>query len=123
MAIVQDNRHSHSVVCARRRGAQAPRFYNLSPDVHHRSRGGNEAGFANVVTLFFVVQDNIRIKSASSSSLAPACIRAARSCSRTENRQVRILPSEVTRTRLQCPQKGCDTGAMMPISPTPSSKT
>ena len=51
------------------------------------------------------------------------CISAARSCSSTENRQVRILPSEVSRTRLQCPQNGCDTGAMIPISPTPSSKT
>ena len=39
-----------------------------------------------------------------------------------ENRQVRILPSEVMRMRLQWPQKGCDTGAMIPISPMPSSK-
>ncbi len=48
-------------------------------------------------------------------------MRPARSWSNTENRQVRILPSEVMRTRLQCPQKGCETGAMMPISPMPSS--
>jgi hypothetical protein len=39
-----------------------------------------------------------------------------------EKRQVRILPSEVRRTRLQWPQKGRETGAMMPISPRPSSK-
>jgi len=32
--------------------------------------------------------------------------RPPKSCSRTEKRQVRILPSEVTRTRLQCPAEG-----------------
>ena len=35
---------------------------------------------------------------------------------------MRILPSEVRRTRLQGPQKARETGAMMPISPMPSSK-
>ena len=33
-----------------------------------------------------------------------------------------MLPSEVMRTRLQWPQKGRETGAMMPISPRPSAK-
>ena len=63
-----------------------------------------------------------RMNSANSSSEAPRRIWPCRSWSQTENRQVRILPSEVMRMRLQCPQKGCDTGAMMPISPMPSSK-
>jgi len=31
-----------------------------------------------------------------------------------------MLPSDVIRTRLQCPQKGRDTGATIPISPNPS---
>ena len=35
---------------------------------------------------------------------------------------MRILPSEVRRTRLHAPQKAWVTGAMMPISPTPSGK-
>src|SRR5579883_1450509 len=63
-----------------------------------------------------------RMKSASSASVEPRRIWAWRSWSQTENRQVRILPSEVRRMRLQCPQKGLETGAMMPISPRPSSK-
>ena len=84
-------------------------------------RRRHEIRLADVVALFFFL-DTPRMNSANSSSLAPRRIWACRSWSQTENRQVRILPSLVMRMRLQCPQKGCETGAMMPISPTPSSK-
>ena len=53
---------------------------------------------------------------------AAPCITPSKSWSDCEKRHVRILPSEVSRTRLQLPQKACETGAMIPISPTPSSK-
>ena len=60
--------------------------------------------------------------SAISSSDAPPRRRERKSCSFTLNRQVRILPSAVSRMRLQWPQNGSLTGAMMPISPRPSGK-
>src|ERR1700728_2407348 len=50
-------------------------------------------------------------------SEAPRRISPYRSCSIFEKRQVRILPSEVRRMRLQAPQKAWVTGAMIPISP------
>ena len=93
----------------------------LAADMHHGSRRRHEIGFADVVTLFFLL-DHAANEFANSWSQAPSRIWACRSWSQTENRQVRILPSEVMRMRLQCPQKGCDTGAMIPISPMPSSK-
>ena len=55
-------------------------------------------------------------QSTNSSSLAPARNFVRRSCSVTLKRQVRILPSAVKRMRLQWPQNGSVTGAMMPIS-------
>ncbi len=55
-----------------------------------------------------------------SSSDAPLRIWPYKSCSILEKRQVRILPSEVSRIRLQAPQKAWVTGAMMPISPGPA---
>jgi len=52
----------------------------------------------------------------------PDRIGVLRSVSQVENRQVRSFPSGVTRTRLQAPQKGSVTLAIMPISPCPSLK-
>ena len=88
--------------------------------MHHRPGCRHEIRFADMMSRFFL-------------SPRCECIRRVRvigplphlrkiSCSKTENRQVRILPSLVRRTRLQCPQNGFDTGAIIPISPTPSSK-
>ena len=53
----------------------------------------------------------------SSASLAPARSGARRSVSWIENRQVRSLPSAVSRIRLQSAQNGSETGLMKPISP------
>src|SRR5206468_1863312 len=52
----------------------------------------------------------------SSTSEAPPRRRERRSCSSMLKRQVRILPSAVNRNRLQCPQNGSLTGAMIPTS-------
>src|SRR5262249_16652485 len=57
---------------------------------------------------------------ATASSLAPERIGRRRSHSSTENRHVRSCPSAVSRMRLHCPQNGCETGLMKPISPMPS---
>ena len=93
----------------------------LAPDVHHRPRRRHEIRLADVVPFFFLLH-HAADEIGQFFVAAPRRICACRSWSHTENRQVRILPSLVMRMRLQCPQKGCDTGAMIPISPTPSSK-
>ena len=62
-----------------------------------------------------------QIASDSSSSLAPARNISRKSWSSLLKRQVRSLPSAVTRIREQCPQNGCVTGAIKPISPAPPS--
>jgi len=49
-----------------------------------------------------------------SSSDAPPRKRERKSCSVKLNKQVRILPSAVSRMRLQWSQNGSLTGAMMP---------
>ena len=55
-----------------------------------------------------------------SASEAPARSGARRSVSLSENRQVRSLPSAVSRIRSQSPQNGSETGLMNPIRPLPS---
>ena len=55
-------------------------------------------------------------------SLAPARIGARKSVSLSENRQVRSLPSAVSRMRSQSEQNGSETGLMKPIRPAPSAK-
>jgi len=50
----------------------------------------------------------------------PSRIRSRSECSSSENKQFRIAPSAVSRSRLHVPQKGCVTLEMSPISPWPS---
>jgi hypothetical protein len=54
--------------------------------------------------------------------VAPLRSGARRSVSCSENRQVRSLPSAVSRIRLQSPQNGSLTGLMKPMRPWPSAK-
>ena len=68
----------------------------------------------------FLLVHDVGEKLAMSSSVAPLRTRCRTSCSRSEKRQVRIFPSAVKRRRLHWPQKGIETGAMMPNSPWPS---
>ncbi len=94
----------------------------LSADVHHIPRGLLEPRLPNMMPRLLAQHHppNIFMQLRRPSRRAASRHRNRGRIGRTG--RCGCLPSEVIRTRLQCPQKGRDTGAMIPISPTPSAK-